>query len=63
MKEGENIKVSSTTGADGQTIYTVATAKDVSFNTVNVGGVKIDSTTNKISGLIGGNLRPAALKR
>ena len=56
VKEGENIKVSSTTGADGQTIYTVATAKDVSFNTVNVGGVKIDSTTNKISGLIGGNI-------
>ena len=56
VKEGENIKVSSTTGADGQTIYTVATAKDVSFNTVNVGGVKIDSTTNKISGLTGGNI-------
>lgn len=59
MKEGENIKVSSTTGADGQTIYTVATAKDVSFNTVNVGGVKIDSTTNKISGLTGGNIAAA----
>ncbi|WP_281785613.1 YadA-like family protein [Uruburuella suis] len=56
VKEGENIKVSSTTGADGQTIYTVATAKDVSFNTVNVGGVKIDSTTNKISGLTSGNI-------
>ena len=56
IEEGSNIKVGSTTGADGQTIYTVATAKDVSFDTVNVGGVRIDGTTNKISGLAAGNI-------
>ena len=54
VKEGDNIKVTSTTGADGQTVYTVATAKDVTFDKTTVGTVVTD--TNKISGLAGGNI-------
>ena len=43
VKEGDNIKVTSTTGADGQTVYTVATAKDMKLDSVNVGDtVKIN---------------------
>ncbi len=34
VKEGDNIKVTSVVGADGQSIYTVATAQDVSFDKV-----------------------------
>ncbi|MCX5468893.1 YadA-like family protein, partial [Acinetobacter nematophilus] len=41
--QGKNIQVSSTTGADGQTIYTVATADDVDFNKVTVGDTTITS--------------------
>ncbi|MFW1859399.1 YadA-like family protein, partial [Acinetobacter defluvii] len=40
----------------GQSIYTVATKDDVSFNNVSVGGVQIDGSSNKITGLADGNI-------
>ncbi|MCU4369628.1 ESPR-type extended signal peptide-containing protein [Acinetobacter courvalinii] len=55
---GKNMTVDSTTGADGQTIYTVATADDVEFNSVKVGDVNIDGTTGKISGVAAGDVNP-----
>ena len=39
--EGDNMQVTETKGADGQSIYTVATKKDVNFDTVTVGNVKL----------------------
>ncbi len=53
---GDNITVTAGKNADGSTNYTVATAKDVTFDTVNVGGVKIDGNSNKISGLAAGDV-------
>ena len=57
VTQGDNIVVTKTTdpttGADS---YEVATAKDVTFDTVNVGGVKIDGASNKISGLAAGSI-------
>ena len=41
--QGKNIQVSSTIGADGQSIYTIATADDVDFNKVTVGDTTITS--------------------
>uniref|UniRef100_UPI002899A41D YadA-like family protein n=1 Tax=Acinetobacter courvalinii TaxID=280147 RepID=UPI002899A41D len=58
VEAGKNMTVDSTTGADGQTIYTVATADDVEFNSVKVGDVNIDGTTGKISGVAAGNVNP-----
>ncbi len=43
VEQGKNIQVSSTTGADDQTIYTIATADDVDFNKVTVGDTTITS--------------------
>ncbi|OEY92751.1 ESPR-type extended signal peptide-containing protein, partial [Acinetobacter qingfengensis] len=51
---GDNINVQSKVNADGSTSYTVATNKEVNFDKVTVGGVVIDKTTNKISGLADG---------
>ncbi|OUY05496.1 ESPR-type extended signal peptide-containing protein, partial [Acinetobacter populi] len=56
VEEGKNITVTSDVGADGQTIYTVATADDVNFNTVTVGDasgspITLDGTTGTITGL------------
>ncbi|MFW2153252.1 ESPR-type extended signal peptide-containing protein, partial [Acinetobacter gyllenbergii] len=45
VEAGKNMTVESETGADGQTIYTVATADDVSFDSVQVGDVNIDGST------------------
>nr|WP_262476310.1 ESPR-type extended signal peptide-containing protein [Acinetobacter courvalinii] len=58
VEAGKNMTVDSTTGADGQTIYTVATADDVEFNSVKVGDVNIDGTTGKISGVAAGDINP-----
>ena len=58
VEAGKNMTVDSTTGADGQTIYTVATADDVEFNSVKVGDVNIDGTTGKISGIAAGDVNP-----
>ncbi|MFV2029184.1 YadA-like family protein [Neisseria sp. S1] len=49
--QGDNIEVTSKTGSDGQTIYTVATAKEVAFDKVTVGNVVLDKTTNTVAGL------------
>ena len=43
VEEGKNIKVTSTTGADGQTVYTVATADEVDFDKVTVGDTTIST--------------------
>ncbi|MFU8928058.1 YadA-like family protein, partial [Acinetobacter puyangensis] len=51
VEQGKNITVKSETGDDGQTVYTVATADDVNFDSVTVGNVVLDSTSNTISGL------------
>ncbi|MCU4413959.1 YadA-like family protein [Acinetobacter sp. WU_MDCI_Axc73] len=40
--EGNNIKVTPSNGSNGQTIYTVQTADEVTFNKVTVGGTIID---------------------
>ena len=59
VKEGDNIKVTSVVGADGQSIYTVATAQDVSFDKVTVGGVVLNKANNDITGLSNKNLSAA----
>ncbi|RSN79423.1 hypothetical protein EA770_18395, partial [Acinetobacter baumannii] len=56
VEAGKNMTVDSKTGDDGQTIYTVATADDVEFNTVKVGDVNIDGATGKISGVSDGTV-------
>ncbi|ENW94780.1 hypothetical protein F904_00624, partial [Acinetobacter dispersus] len=58
VEAGKNMTVESETGADGQTIYTVATSDDVEFDSVKVGDVTIDGTTGKISGVAAGDVNP-----
>nr|WP_228153830.1 YadA-like family protein [Acinetobacter sp. AKBS16] len=43
VEQGKNITVTSSTGMDGQNIYTVATADEVDFNKVTVGGTTIST--------------------
>ncbi|MCK3658835.1 hypothetical protein A4G18_08955 [Pasteurellaceae bacterium Pebbles2] len=45
VKQGENIVVTKTQATDGHDIYTVATARDVNFDNVTVGGVNINKDT------------------
>ncbi|TCM59871.1 YadA-like protein, partial [Acinetobacter calcoaceticus] len=59
VKAGDNILVSSSQGADGQTIYNVATARDVNFDRVTVGNVVINNTSNTIEGLSNLNIHAA----
>ncbi|MGC6408195.1 YadA-like family protein [Bisgaard Taxon 45] len=49
--EGDNIVVTSTDGTNGNKIYKVATAKEVTFDKTTVGSVVTDKTTNDITGL------------
>ncbi|MFK3558615.1 YadA-like family protein [Pasteurella multocida] len=56
VKQGKNMLVTPTTGANGQTIYEVATADKVAFDEVKVGGITMDGTTNKISGIAKGEV-------
>ncbi|EKU57809.1 YadA-like C-terminal domain protein [Acinetobacter sp. WC-323] len=56
VEAGKNMTVDSKTDADGHTIYTVATADDVEFNSVKVGDVNIDGATGKISGVTDGTV-------
>ncbi|ATC22043.1 autotransporter adhesin [Pasteurella multocida] len=56
VKQGKNMVVTPTTGANGQTIYEVATADKVAFDEVKVGGITIDGATNKISGIAKGEV-------
>ncbi|WP_180024905.1 YadA-like family protein, partial [Acinetobacter sp. YH1901134] len=50
VTEGKNISVSSVTGADGQTIYTVATEDEVDFTKVTVGDTSITTDGLEIAG-------------
>ena len=59
VKEGNNIKVTSVVGADGQSVYTVATAQDVSFDKVTVGGVVLNQANSDITGLSNKDLKAA----
>ncbi|PJJ98189.1 hypothetical protein CO615_09240 [Lysobacteraceae bacterium NML75-0749] len=47
---GDNIEVASTTNADGSTTYTVATKKDVTFDSVTAGGNTLDANGLAIAG-------------
>ncbi len=58
VTQGENIVVTESKNSDGSTNYEVATARDVSFDSVQVGDVKIDSTTGKITGVADGDINP-----
>ena len=57
--EGDNIKVSEAKGLDGESIYTVATDKNVNFDTVTVGNVKLDQASNTMTGLSNTDLSAA----
>ncbi len=56
VKQGKNMVVTPTVGANGQTVYEVATADKVAFDEVKVGGITIDGATNKISGIAKGEV-------
>ncbi|MFZ7157930.1 YadA-like family protein [Avibacterium gallinarum] len=62
VKEGDNIVVDSDVGSDGQTIYTVSTAKDVKFDSAKIGthvsinNDGIDAGNTKIIGVKAGNI-------
>ncbi|ENU22604.1 hypothetical protein F993_02828, partial [Acinetobacter proteolyticus] len=45
VTEGDNMVVTESTNPDGSTNYEVATARDVDFDSVQVGDVNIDGTT------------------
>ena len=57
--EGDNIKVTEAKGLDGESIYTVATDKNVAFDTVTVGNVKLDQASNTMTGLSNKDLTAA----
>ena len=59
MLEGDNIKVTEAKGLNGESIYTVATDKNVAFDTVTVGNVKLDQASNTMTGLINKDLTAA----
>ncbi|MCX5466675.1 ESPR-type extended signal peptide-containing protein [Acinetobacter nematophilus] len=56
VAQGDNIVVTESKGANGQSIYNVATAKEVSFDKTTVGTVVTDSATGKITGLNAGEV-------
>ncbi|WP_032864954.1 YadA-like family protein, partial [Acinetobacter higginsii] len=56
VTEGDNMVVTQTKNADGSTNYEVATARDVDFDSVQVGDVNIDAATGKISGVTDGTI-------
>ncbi|MGC6376905.1 YadA-like family protein [Bisgaard Taxon 45] len=56
VSAGKNMVVTPTAGANGQTIYEVKTADKVAFDEVKVGGITVDGTTNKISGIAKGEV-------
>ncbi len=69
VEAGKNMTVTSKVGANGQTIYEVATKDNVEFKEVKVGpnvtinesglqagNIKVDATTNKISGIAKGEV-------
>ncbi|QSB53173.1 YadA-like family protein [Acinetobacter calcoaceticus] len=58
VSQGDNMVVTETKNADGSTNYKVATAKDVAFDSVKVGNVKVDGATGKITGVTDGAITP-----
>ncbi|MBJ9955353.1 YadA-like family protein, partial [Acinetobacter baumannii] len=54
--QGDNMIVTESKGANGQSIYNIATAKEVNFNKTTVGTVITDSATGKITGLTAGEV-------
>ncbi|KAF2380523.1 hypothetical protein BSN83_10815, partial [Acinetobacter baylyi] len=62
VTEGKNVTVTSTTGANGQTVYNVATKDDVDFDKVTVGKVVVDKDNGidagdtKITGVAAGDV-------
>ncbi|MDQ9017292.1 ESPR-type extended signal peptide-containing protein [Acinetobacter rudis] len=56
VKEGKNVKVTSTINDDGSKEFTVATDSVVDFDKVTVGSVTIDKNSNDITGLSNINL-------
>ena len=48
--EGDNIKVTPSQGGNGQTIYTVKTIANPTFNSVTAGGNKLDNTPIMVNG-------------
>jgi trimeric autotransporter adhesin len=54
--QGDNMVVTETKGVNGQSIYNVATAKEVNFDKTTVGTVVTDSATGKITGLTAGEV-------
>lgn len=69
VSAGKNMTVTPTLGANGQTIYEVATKDNVEFKEIKVGpsvtinesglqagNIKVDATSNKISGLAKGDV-------
>ena len=48
--EGDNIKVTPSQGGHGQTIYTVKTIANPTFNSVTTGGNKLDGTAINVNG-------------
>ena len=50
VTQGENVVVSQTTNTDGSTNYEVATAKDVTFDSVKVGSVNINKNNVDAAG-------------
>ncbi|WP_294089494.1 YadA-like family protein, partial [uncultured Actinobacillus sp.] len=50
VKAGDNIVVTNSTGTDGQTIYTVATSKDLIVNTITAGDTVLNSNGLTITG-------------
>ena len=57
--KGNNMKVSEAKGANGESIYTVATDTNVKFDTVTVGNVKLDQATDTMTGLSNKDLSAA----
>ena len=55
VKQGDNIVVTESTGSNGQSIYTVSTAKDVSFDSVNAGSVNVGNVSITDKGINAGN--------
>ena len=49
--EGDNIDVLESFGVDGESIYTVSTARNVNFDSVTVGNVLMSGSSNTITGL------------
>ncbi len=55
VKQGDNIVVTESTGSNGQSIYTVSTAKDVKFDSVTADSVTVGNVSITDKGINAGN--------